>query len=59
MRYMVTTIKKGASKEEIKSLLESHNKKRKKGIDIKKYCGVLNLKEDPLELQKKWRNEWE
>ena len=55
---MVTTIKKGASKEEIYSLLESHNKKSK-GIDVKKYCGVLNLKEDPLELQKKWRDEWE
>jgi hypothetical protein len=59
MKYMVTTIKKGASKEEIQSLLESHNKKSKKGIDVKKYCGVIDLKEDPLELQKKWRNEWE
>lgn len=56
---MVTTIKKGASKEEIHHLLESHNKKSKNGIDVKKYCGVLNLKEDPLELQKKWRDEWE
>jgi len=56
---MVTVIKRGASKEEIRSLLESHDKKARKGIDVKKYCGVLNLKEDPLELQKKWRNEWE
>jgi hypothetical protein len=56
---MVTTIKKGATKKEIHSLLESHSKKSKKGIDIQKYCGVLNLKEDPLELQKKWRDEWE
>ena len=57
---MVTTIKKGASKKEIDSLLESHNKKKRtKGISIKKYCGVLNLKKYPLELQKEWRNEWE
>lgn len=56
---MVTTIKKGASKEEIKSLIESHNKKSKKGADVKKYSGVISLKEDPLELQRKWRNEWE
>jgi hypothetical protein len=54
---MATTIKKGASKEEIYALLESLNKKCKQGIDVKKYCGVLNLKEDPLELQKKWRDE--
>ena len=56
---MVTTIKKGASRKEIKSLLETHSKSKKKGIDVKKYCGVISLKEDPLELQKKWRNEWE
>jgi hypothetical protein len=56
---MVTVIKRGATKEEIRSLLESHDKKARKGINVKKYCGVLNLKEDPLELQKKWRNEWE
>jgi len=57
---MVTTIKSGASKEEIDNLLESHSKmKKKKGIDVKKYCGILDLKEDPLELQKKWRDEWE
>lgn len=57
---MVTTIKKGASKKEIDSLLESHNKKKKtKGVNVKKYCGVLNLKKDPLELQKELRNEWE
>jgi len=59
MKHMVTTIKKGASKEEINSLLEAHNKKSKKGANVKKYSGVINLKEDPLELQKKWRNEWE
>jgi hypothetical protein len=57
---MVTVIKSGASKEDIDRILESHsNKKGKKGIDVKKYCGILDLKEDPLELQKKWRNEWE
>jgi hypothetical protein len=56
---MVTTIKKGASKKEINSLLEAHRKKSKAGIDIKKFCGALKLMEDPLELQKKWRDEWE
>ena len=56
---MVTIIKKGTSKDKIKSLLEQSQKQKKaKTIDLKKYCGILNLKEDPLTLQKKWRNEW-
>jgi hypothetical protein len=56
---MVTIIKKGTSKDNIKSLLEKRQKtKRPKKIDVKKYCGILNLKEDPVMLQKKWRDEW-
>jgi len=56
---MVMTIKKGSEKDQIRELLEKLRKKRnarKKGIA--KYCGVLSLKEDPLSLQKKWRDEW-
>jgi len=57
---MVTVIKSGSSKEEIERVLRSHNRKKKnKGVNVKKYCGILNLKEDPLKLQKDWRNEWE
>jgi len=57
---MITTIKQGASKEEINQLLRLYNqKKSKKGIDVRKYCGIIDLKEDPMELQKKWRDEWE
>ena len=55
---MVTIIKKGTSREKIIDTL----KKRKvkiKGPDLAKYCGSISLKEDPLEMQKKWRNEWE
>ena len=55
---MVTTIKKGTSREKILTAL----KKRPvhiKSLDLKKYCGSITLTEDPLELQKKWRNEWE
>lgn len=29
-----------------------------KKIDLYKYCGLLKLKEDPVILQKRWRNEW-
>jgi len=55
---MVTTIKKGTSREKI---LIALNKRQanSKGPDLKKYCGSISLKEDPLDLQKKWRDEWE
>jgi hypothetical protein len=55
---MVTIIEKGLSREKIRLAL----KKRKvkiKSPDLKKYCGSITLADDPLTLQKKWRNEWE
>lgn len=30
-----------------------------KKLNAKKYVGVLKLKEDPLEIQKRMRDEWE
>lgn len=57
---MVTIIKRGSTKEEINAKLELLNTgKSQKGIDLNKFCGSIKLKEDPLELQKQWRNEWE
>ena len=56
---MVTTIKKGASRNQIKNLMERHLKRKGKTVNVKKYCGILKLKEDPLDTQRKWRNEWE
>lgn len=35
----------------------AHSKSLKK-LDAFQYCGLLNKKEDALELQKKWRGEW-
>jgi hypothetical protein len=29
------------------------------GVDTFKYCGTIKLKEDPLAIQKKLRNEWQ
>jgi len=55
---MVTIIKKGMKRKEIHSLLTGKRSKKKKGIDLNKYCGTIELKEDPLKLQKKWRDEW-
>lgn len=56
---MVIIIKKGATKDEIRSLLEAQKSEPRKGVEIKKYCGIIQLREDPLNLQKKWRDEWE
>jgi len=59
MKGMVTVIKRGSTKEQIKAKLDRRDKKKKKkGIDLDKYCGSIKLKEDPLKLQKQWRDEW-
>lgn len=55
---MVTTIKKGTSREKILVALKKRPTKGK-GPDLKKYCGSIKLSEDAMELQRKWRNEWE
>lgn len=55
---MITIIEKGTSGEKIRQALKKRPAKIKK-IDLKKYCGSISLQEDPLEIQKKWRNEWE
>ena len=57
---MVTVLKQGTTKENIRILLKKISKKQKsKGIKAHKYCGRIKLKEDALEIQKKLRNEWE
>jgi hypothetical protein len=55
---MVTTIKKGTSPSEIKIVLKERSAKIK-SPDLRKYCGSITLQEDPVKMQKKWRNEWE
>lgn len=55
---MITTIEKGTSAEKIRLTLKKRPSKFK-SPDLKKYCGSISLKEDPLEMQKKWRDEWE
>ncbi len=63
---MVVTITSRSTKLEIevalKKLEQVYQKRvnrKKKVFNALKYCGVIKLKEDPLALQKKWRNEWE
>ena len=58
---MIITIKRGTKKQNIQQLLDHLNKqkRRSKGINAQKYCGILRLNIDPLEVQKTLRNEWE
>jgi len=57
---MFLVIKKGADKSKIagsvKMLFELNPTK---GIDAYKYCGVIELKETPSEIQKRLRSEWD
>lgn len=53
---MVTIIKAGANKTTISQLLDKL--KYSKGINAKKYCGVIKLKKHPLAIQKEMRDEW-
>ena len=57
---MVLVLRKGATKTEIDTLNKrlSQLPARKK-LDAKKYCGVIKLREDPLAIQKKLRDEWD
>ena len=55
---MVTTIKKGTSREKIRLALKKRTVKTK-GPDLKKYCGSISLQEDALAVQKELRNQWE
>jgi len=53
---MVTTIKKGQTKKEIEKILSAQV--ASKSFDARKHLGVIKLKESPIEIQKKMRNEW-
>lgn len=54
---MVTVVKKGASIATIEKQLKKF--KSKKALKASKHNGVIHLKESPIEIQKKMRDEWE
>jgi hypothetical protein len=56
---MVSILKYGSKSNKIRSLFERLNKSTVKGIDSSRYSGTILLKEDPLQIQKKLRDEWE
>ena len=57
---MVTTLKQGATKKNIKTILKKLKKELKpKGVDVYKYLGEISLQKDALDIQKELRNEWQ
>ena len=50
------TIKKADKKQAYSRKLEQV---KMKGLDAKKYCGKLTIREDPVKLQRRLRDEWE
>jgi hypothetical protein len=57
---MVTILKYGSKKEAIKRLLDRLNQQTESyGIDAYKYCGVIKLEVDPMDIQSKLRDEWQ
>lgn len=53
----MTIIKKKSKHKEIARKFEKAI--AKPGVDTKKYCGVIRLSEDPRQIQKQLRDEWE
>ena len=57
---MVLILKDGATKEEIETIEKKlYKETSKSGFNAKKYNGIIKLKDDPLEIQKRLRNECE
>lgn len=42
----------------LKLIEKLNNNRKRKQIDVHKYCGTIQLKEDALSIQKKIRDEW-
>ncbi len=54
---MKIVIKRGSSPKSIKDKLGKLHQRRRK-LNLSKYCGSINLEDDPLKIQKAWRDEW-
>lgn len=58
---MVLVIERGMSRQRIRAIIrraQGSLRRKRKTVDVYKYVGVLSLKEDPVALQRKWRDEW-
>lgn len=57
---MIFVLKRGADEKAMYELIQKLKLWRKeRKINILKYCGAIKLEEDPMEIQKQMRDEWE
>lgn len=57
---MTIVLRQGDTKKNMQKLLDKLIKNRKaRRVDVHKYCGTINLKDDALTIQKKMRSEWD
>ena len=57
---MVLVLKKGATKKDIEAIEKALYKKSvSTGFDARKYNGKILLKDEPIAIQTKLRDEWE
>ena len=54
---MAKVIKKGTPATKVREQIANLRRSKSKS-EIKKLCGTIELKRDPLVLQKQWRDEW-
>jgi plasmid replication initiation protein len=56
VNIMAIKIQRGADKESLKIALSKIKEGKK--LDTSKYCGVVKISQDPLQIQKEMRDEW-
>ena len=56
---MVVLIKKKATKKEIDAVIKKVTAKKKKGFNPYKHVGKVKWNVDPVEYQRKLRDEWD
>jgi len=58
---MISVLKSDSTPEYLDEVLKKLRIRRasKKGINAFKYCGVVELRDNPVSIQKRMRNEWE
>ena len=54
---MTVVIKRKSGKKNLSKILDKAMSSR--GVDTRKYCGVIKLSKNPLIIQKEFRDEWE
>ncbi len=56
---MLATLKYGSDLKTMNEILKKISLlKASKGVDAKKYCGIIQLSESPITIQKRMRDEW-